>query len=127
LAGLPRGLSAPATIFHIATRPEWDAASAAGRYVAKGYEADGFIHLSTREQVVRVANARFAGAADLVLLCVVVSRLAAPLRYEPGDPGSDELFPHLYGPLNVDAVERALPFPEGPDGFALPALPPQAA
>ena len=68
-----------------------------------------------------MANARFAGAADLVLLCVVVSRLTAPLRYEGGDPGSDELFPHLYGPLDVDAVERALPFPEGPDGFALPS------
>jgi uncharacterized protein (DUF952 family) len=71
--------------------------------------------------VVRVANARFAGVRDLVLLCVAADRLEAPLRYEPGDPGSDELFPHLYGPLNADAVLRALPFTEGPDGFVLPA------
>jgi uncharacterized protein (DUF952 family) len=70
---------------------------------------------------VRVANARFGGARDLVLLCVATERLAAPLRYEPGDPGSDELFPHLYGPLNGDAVLQALPFSEGSDGFALPA------
>ena len=69
----------------------------------------------------RVANARFAGRPDLVLLCVAVDRLGAPLRYERGDPGSDELFPHLYGPLEADAVERALPLSEGPDGFALPA------
>jgi uncharacterized protein (DUF952 family) len=47
--------------------------------------------------------------------------LRAPLRYEPGDPGSAELFPHLYGPLNADAVAAVLPFAEGPDGFALPA------
>ena len=67
-----------------------------------------------------MANARFAAAADLVLLCVAVDRLQAPLRYERGDPGSDELFPHLYGPLDVDAVERVLPFPEGPNGFELP-------
>jgi uncharacterized protein (DUF952 family) len=71
--------------------------------------------------VVRVANARFAGAGDLVLLCVAVDRLAAPLRYERGDPGSDEVFPHLYGPLEVDAVVRVLPLEEGPGGFALPA------
>jgi uncharacterized protein (DUF952 family) len=71
--------------------------------------------------VTRVANARFRGTDDLVLLCVAVDRLEAPLRYEPGDPGSDELFPHLYGPLDVGAVLRVLPFAEGPEGFALPA------
>jgi uncharacterized protein (DUF952 family) len=71
--------------------------------------------------VLRVADARFAGARDLVLLCVEVSRLDAPLRYERGDRGSDELFPHLYGPLGTEAVVRALPLEEGPDGFVLPA------
>ena len=71
-----------------------------------------------------MANARFGGARDLVLLGVRVDRLQAPLRYEPGDPGSDELCPHLYGPLNLDAVAWVAPFPEGPDGFELP---PQAA
>jgi uncharacterized protein (DUF952 family) len=70
--------------------------------------------------VVRVANARFAGVPDLVLLSVAVDRLAAPLRYERGDPGSEERFSHLYGPLNLDAVVRWTEFAEGPDGFALP-------
>jgi uncharacterized protein (DUF952 family) len=70
--------------------------------------------------VARVANARFAGASDLVLLCVSVARLQAPLRYEPGEPGSDELFPHLYGPLNADAVMRVVPLVESEGGFALP-------
>ena len=71
-----------------------------------------------------MANARFAGAQDLMLLCVATDRLSAPLRYEPGDPGSDELFPHLYGPLDAGAVTDVAPLQEGPDGFALP---PQAA
>jgi uncharacterized protein (DUF952 family) len=71
--------------------------------------------------VVRVANARFAGARDVVLLRVSVDRLDAPLRYEPGDPGSDELFPHLYGPLATAAVDRAVAFTEGSDGFVFPA------
>ncbi|MFZ1996163.1 MAG: DUF952 domain-containing protein [Solirubrobacteraceae bacterium] len=103
------------------TRAEWEAAPWSGQYVAAGYEAEGFIHLSDPEQVARVANARFAGAQDLVLLCVAVNRLASPLRYEPGDPASDERFPHLYGPLNRDAVVRVLPLVEGPAGYALPA------
>jgi uncharacterized protein (DUF952 family) len=94
---------------------------AAGSYVAAGYAADGFIHLSTRDQVVRVANARFAGARDLVLLTVAVDRLTAPLRHETGNPGSAELFPHLYGPLAIDAVVEVAPLLEGPDGFELPA------
>jgi len=71
-----------------------------------------------------VANARFAGAGGLVLLCLAVERLRAPLRYERGDAGSDELFPHLYGALDIDAVVWVAPFAEGPDGFELP---PQAA
>jgi uncharacterized protein (DUF952 family) len=88
--------------------------------VPAGYAADGFIHLSTRDQVVRVANARFAGAPDLVLLTVAIDRLTAPLRYEPGDPGSAELFPHLYGPLDANAVVEVAPLREGPGGFELP-------
>ncbi|MGZ4177900.1 MAG: DUF952 domain-containing protein [Solirubrobacteraceae bacterium] len=120
MASLPGGLSAPGVIFHVTTRAEWDAATRAGSYVPAGYEAEGFIHLSDPGQMVRVANARFAGVADLVLLCVAVDRLAAMLRYERGDPGSDGLFPHLYGPLNLDAVVRWSEFAEGPDGFALP-------
>ena len=71
-----------------------------------------------------MANARFTGARDLVLLGVKVDRLGAPLRYEPGDAGSAEFFPHVYGPLNIDAVAWVAPLSEGPNGFELP---PQAA
>ena len=124
MARLPGGLTAPAVIFHITTRSAWEDARRAGRYVAPGYDPEGFIHLSDAHQVARVANARFRGTPDLLLLCVTVDRLGAPLRYEPGDPGSDELFPHLYGPIEVGAVERVLPLVEGAEGFALP---PEAA
>jgi uncharacterized protein (DUF952 family) len=91
-----------------------------GSYTPAGFASEGFIHFSETEQVTRVANARFAGSRNLVLLCVATDRLAAPLRHEPGDPGSGELFPHLYGPLEVSAVLRAVPLVEGPGGFALP-------
>jgi glutathione S-transferase len=67
-----------------------------------------------------VADARYSGAPDLVLLCVATDRLTAPLRDEVSDAG-EETFPHLYGTLNLDAVVAVVPFPEGPSGFTLPA------
>jgi uncharacterized protein (DUF952 family) len=107
------------SIFHITTALEWEAARRARAYAPASLEREGFIHFSSAEQVVRVANARFRGTPDLVLLRVAPERLRAPLRYEIPDD-SPEPFPHLYGPLNADAVDDVVPFPEGPEGFALP-------
>ncbi len=107
-------------IVHITTRSAWERAFPMGRFEPASLAEDGFIHLSDVEQVAAVANAAFAGQCDLVLLCVAVDRLAAPLRYESGDPGG-ELFPHLYGPLDVDAVVAVVPFvEEGGKGFIVP-------
>ena len=106
-------------IFHITTRAEWEAALRAGEYTAPSLESEGFIHLSNRHQVAGVANAVYRGVPDLVLLSVDPEKLAAPLRYEHGEH-ANERFPHLYGPLELAAVADVMPFPEGPDGFALP-------
>jgi uncharacterized protein (DUF952 family) len=64
----------------------------------------------------------------LVVLCIDESRLKASLKYEPPAPAPNEnqnpdgLFPHLYGPLNLDAVVRVIDFPCSADGtFALPS------
>jgi uncharacterized protein (DUF952 family) len=110
-------------IVHMATRDAWQSAQEAGTYRAPSLESEGFIHFSTPVQVVRVANALYAGRTDLVLLVVDPWALIAELRYEaPVHEDSAELFPHLYGPLNLDAVKSVLPFPPGPDGtFILPA------
>jgi len=69
---------------------------------------EGFIHLSTAEQLPGVAGRYYAGVEDLVLLHVDPDLLVAPLVYEDV-PGVGS-FPHLYGPLNVDAVVRVEPF-----------------
>jgi uncharacterized protein (DUF952 family) len=106
-------------IFHITPRSSWERARAAGRYEPPSFAADGFIHFSDVQQVVAVADARFAGAHDLVLLCVTVDRLDAPLRYESSG-GSGEQFPHLYGALNLGAVVDVVSFVEEDDGFAVP-------
>ena len=100
-------------IAHIASRAAWD--HAGGTYEPGSLAAEGFIHFSTPRQVLRVAEERFRGVDDLLLLLVDDDRLHAPVKYEDG-------FPHLYGPLNLDAVVDALPFEPGPDGtFELPA------
>lgn len=107
------------TIFHITTDAAWEAARLAGVYTADSLEREGFIHLSTREQVLRVAGRFYRGQPGLLLLAVDTTRLTAELRYEESEPGHH--FPHLYGPLNLDAVLAAYPFPHEPDGsFRLP-------
>lgn len=114
-------------IYHITSTAAWDAARLTPAYRAESLESDGFIHFSTKDQIVRVADAVYAGRDDLVLLCVNPERLHAELKYEPPDlsiPAAHyhgELFPHLYGALNVDSVVRVLAFPPGGDGrFSLP-------
>ena len=105
-------------MLHITTRRA--EAQAEGRYAAPSLDSQGFIHCSAPAQVLGVANFLYAGQPDLVLLVIDPARLSAELRWEEYEPGSP-YFPHLYGPLNLDAVIRVLPFPPAADGtFQLP-------
>lgn len=108
-------------ILHIARREEWEQAQTEGTYRTPSLETQGFIHFSQPEQVVQTANTFYAGCAGLVLLCVDPARLRSGLRYEAGNESTGEVFPHLYGPLNVDAVVKVIEFSPGADGtFTLP-------
>jgi uncharacterized protein (DUF952 family) len=88
-------------LFHIVDRRTWEAARAAGVYRPASLATEGFIHLSTAEQWPETHARFYAGVADLVLLEIEPTLLSADVRYERAD-GDD--FPHLYGPLEVDAV-----------------------
>ncbi|NDJ60237.1 MAG: DUF952 domain-containing protein [Chloroflexi bacterium] len=112
------------TIYHIVPRGIWAQAQQTGEYRGDTLEAEGFIHFSTRDQVLMVANARFKRHTGLQLLAVAADRLTAELKYEPPYENAEggELFPHLYGALNLDAVVRVVDFEPEPDGtFRLPA------
>jgi len=113
-----------AIIFHIARREAWtnrEDRAAVGFYCPEMFPREGFIHCSTREQVIKVADLRFRGQTGLVLLCIDTDRVAAAIRYENLE-GGQELFPHIYGELNTDAVVKVAEFEPGVDGcFALPA------
>ena len=77
---------------------------------------EGFIHCSTHEQVIQVANARFRGQSGLVLLFIDADKVAAEIIYENLE-GGPQLFPHIYGELNVDAVAQVAEFAPDADGF----------
>ncbi|WP_225726687.1 MULTISPECIES: DUF952 domain-containing protein [unclassified Nocardia] len=112
----------PDTLVHICTTAEWLSARQAGEYRPPSLDEVGFIHLSAPEQAHLPANRLFAGRGDLVLLRLDPSRLGSPVEWEPGVPTDPEsmLFPHLYGPLPVDAVTAVVEYRPGPDGSFAP-------
>ncbi len=108
-------------ILHAASREAWSAAQGQGAYAADSLAGEGFIHCSKPDQILRVANMLFRGQHGLVLLVIDPERLASELRWEPGADLTAERFPHVYGPIDPEAVVRVLDFEPGPDGlFSLP-------
>jgi uncharacterized protein (DUF952 family) len=102
-------------IYHMCRREEWQAAEAAGAYRGSSQDsADGFIHFSTAAQLAASAAKHRAGQRDLVLVAVDAAMLGHSLRWEPARDGA--LFPHLYGPLPIRAVQWVEPLPLGADG-----------
>lgn len=116
-------------VVHITARRLWNEARHLGYYAAPGLASDGFIHCSTAEQVLPVARKFYPGQRGLVLLVIDPARLTPSLKWEPSAEGApppgvpaDALFPHIFGPINLDAVVQVLTFEPEPDGdFSLPA------
>ncbi len=90
-------------IYHILPRADWKTAKKAGDYRPASLESQGFIHFSRAEQVLQVAANFYGDMKDLLLLTVAVDKLQDEVRYEDL-LGEGQFFPHLYGPLNLDAV-----------------------
>lgn len=116
-------------IYHIASASQWNAAQATGRYNAPSLQVEGFIHCSRLEQVLTVANTFYRGQSGLLLLCIDEGKLLPELKWEApahpqpvsgGSAQSEDLFPHIYGPLNTGAVTAAHAFEETAAGFNLP-------
>ncbi len=103
-------------IYHITHRPDWQKALEEGAYQADSLASQGFIHCSTRAQVAAVANRMFRGQHGLVLLEIDSSRVQPEIRIENLE-GGFELYPHIYGPLNLEAVEKVIEFEPGADGL----------
>ena len=117
-------------ILHLASNDAWLAAVKSGVYHADNLSTEGFIHCSTSSQIMGVANAFYHAQHGLVVLVIDPAKLTAELKWEPpAHPNperaaavSDELFPHVYGPLNLDAVVNVISFEPADDGtFFLPS------
>ena len=114
-------------ILHLASNDAWFAAAKSGTYHTDSLSTEGFIHCSKPSQIVDVANTFYHGQRGLVLLVIDPSKLKADLKWEPPaepEPSharASDLFPHVYGPLNLDAVVEVLAFEPSTDGtFSLP-------
>ena len=88
-------------VYHLVLPVLWNDPAQAD-YRAASLDSEGFIHCSYAGQVEASANRFYAGAERLLLLCIDPGRLSSPLKVEPA--GSGQMFPHIYGPINRDAV-----------------------
>jgi uncharacterized protein (DUF952 family) len=101
-------------IYKLLRSDEWLAAQSIG--LLKGSEADkidGFIHLSTAEQVAETARKHFSGVNPLYLATMDATALGTDLRYEPSRGGA--LFPHFYGCIPLSAIEKVAIVPLSSD------------
>jgi uncharacterized protein (DUF952 family) len=95
-------------IYHVTTQDAWQQAQRQGFYEAASLMDEGFIHLSTGVQVAGVLERYYKGQNNLLLLHIDEHKLVAELKYELA-PSVNELFPHVYGSINLDAVVIAEP------------------
>lgn len=94
-------------IYHVTTAGEWEAAKQKGFYDHPSLSAEGFIHCSQENQVAGVLERYFAGQSNLVKLVIDTDLLTARFVFD-WSPSTQDTFPHIYGPINLEAVTGVL-------------------
>ena len=92
-------------IYHVVTQANWQNALQQGFYEHESLAKEGFIHTSKAEQVAGVLERYYKNQSNLFLLHIDETKLTAPLKYELASSVNEE-FPHIFGPLNLDAVVK---------------------
>jgi uncharacterized protein (DUF952 family) len=92
-------------IYHIVLPEVWEKVRGDKLYRHESLAAEGFIHCSYEDQLGGVIERYYADRDELVILTIDTERLAARLVAEPSTGG--EVYPHIYGPLNMDAIAKA--------------------
>ncbi len=97
-------------LFHVALPQDWSAARSAGQYAVSTrggtLAEEGFIHCSFSGQVAATAGRFYGDLDEVVLLRIDPTRLTSPVVVEDL-VGAGEAFPHIYGPIDLDAVVEA--------------------
>lgn len=88
-------------VYHIVLPDVWDAFDA-GIYRAASLETEGFIHCSFEHQLEAVIERYYGGAESIVVLEIETERLMSRVLNEPST--GNEIYPHIYGPINRDAI-----------------------
>lgn len=108
-----------AHLYHIAPEHEFRKSIGAGPYVPDGFAREGFIHCSYHRQLLEVANRIFGGRTDLAIVEIDPTRLRVPVVDENLEGGTEQ-YPHVYGPIDPDAVVDIHPLEARADTFVLP-------
>jgi uncharacterized protein (DUF952 family) len=90
-------------LFHITTKDNWKQFNNGGNYEPESLDSEGFIHCSTGTQVEATANRVFGNKDEILLLVIDATTLHEDIKYEK-DENTGEKFPHLYNPLNINAI-----------------------
>ncbi|NMO98200.1 DUF952 domain-containing protein [Paenibacillus lemnae] len=104
-------------ILHIMNTVAWKNAVVAGEYAPASLAKDGFIHCSTPEQLLGVANTFYRDQKGLFVLYIDESKVISEVVYEDLYE-TGKLYPHIYGPLNLDAVVRIVEYNPDEEGSA---------
>ena len=112
----------PALAYKVLTSDQMAALLADGTFSGSPVDlADGFIHMSTAEQLAETVARHFAGQQGLHVVAVDLAMLGHAVRWERSRGGA--LFPHVYGAINIEAVVKVVAFPPNADGtFTLPVI-----
>ena len=90
-------------IYHITSREAWEQAQVKGLYDTPSLKEEGFIHCCEAAQVEHIKSKYYANTTDLVKLVIDTDKLKSQLVFE-WSPSLEETFPHIYGPIDMDAV-----------------------
>ncbi len=118
-------------IYHIVDEASFLSCSDGRAYLPSDFAASGFVHCALEGSVLPVANDYYGGVAGtLLLLRIDPDRLKSETRYEAADPSAaagtshlatSAVFPHVYGPIDLEAIDGVGALGKGPDGYEWPA------
>jgi uncharacterized protein (DUF952 family) len=97
------------TIFHITTKADWESAKINGFYVAPALKEEGFIHCCHENQVEDILSKYYTDRKDILCLKIETEKLTSQYIFE-WSPSLEQTFPHVYGPINIDAVESVIEY-----------------
>lgn len=101
-------------IFHAIDEVLWAEAQGTGVYTPPAFDKEGFIHTSTQEQLLPTANRKFKDRDELRVVVIDTEKLKPEVKFEEASNG--EKYPHIYGPLNLDAVDGIILLQRDPSG-----------